>query len=227
MKRQIYKKWWFWVSIVLIILAVVFVPILINESYKITLVPEGAKYITEWYAADTLAYYGAALSFVGTVVLGALAFWQNEKAQETNNRLLELEKKSKRGYFVPEYTTKVDSFQHSIVRPYNIENPGIVLICCGEDNVYVSRSVSLLNGRTIENDNNLFVTAGGDFNKIYIPVLLGEEDRTFPELNVEIVLHLENSRKYCYTQTLYLTFEAAGEELYRLCAFNSKFDDKN
>lgn len=58
---------------------VVLVPFLINESYKTTLISESSKYITEWSAADALAYYGAALSFLGAVVLGALAFWQNEK----------------------------------------------------------------------------------------------------------------------------------------------------
>ena len=227
MKTPIYKKWWFWASIVLLIVVVVFVPLLINESYKITLISEGAKYITEWSAADALAYYGTALSFVGTVVLGALAFWQNEKAQETNNRLLELEKTARRGYFVPEHKVKAPNFPNPITRHHNIEDPGITLICCGEDNVYVLKSISSLNDRITEDDNRLFVTTGGDFNKIIIPVPLSEEDRALAELNIEIILHLENTRKYCYTQTLHLSFEKVKEKSYLLRAFNSKFDDEN
>ena len=58
----------------LLIVLVIGVPFLINESYKTGFIP----YVTKWDAADVLAYYGTALSFVGTVVLGALVFWQNE-----------------------------------------------------------------------------------------------------------------------------------------------------
>lgn len=227
MKKPIYKKWWFWVSIVLLIVLVILVPFLINESYKTTLIPESSKYITEWSAADVLAYYGAALSFLGTVVLGALAFWQNEKAQETNNRLLELEKKSKRGYFVPEHKVKADGFPKPITRDHFIEDPGIALLCCGDDNVYVSKSVYSLNSRTVEDNNGIFVTAGGDFSTILIPVALTEDKKTLAKLNIEIVLHLENSRMYRYTQTLYLTFEKREEKAYRLCSFNSRFSDKD
>ena len=225
MKKPIYKKWWFWASIVLLIILVVLVPFLINESYKTTLIPESDKYSTKWSAADALAYYGAALSFVGTIVLGALAFWQNEKAQETNNRLLELEKKSKRGYFVPEHSVKVDKFPNPVIRDHFIEDPGISLVCCGEDNVYVSKSGYFLNGRTIEKNDELFVTTEGEFNKAFISIELTEDERTLTELNIEIVLHLENSRRYHYTQTLYLSFKKRSEKGYRLSSFNSKFSD--
>ena len=34
-------------------------------------------FVAEWDAGDTLGYYGAILSFIGTVVLGALALYQN------------------------------------------------------------------------------------------------------------------------------------------------------
>ena len=34
-------------------------------------------FVAEWDAGDALGYYGAILSFIGTVVLGALALYQN------------------------------------------------------------------------------------------------------------------------------------------------------
>lgn len=60
--------------------------IIINEAYKI-----GKGYITLWEPADTLSFYGAYLSFVGTVVLGAIAVYQNKKAQEVNDQLQKMQ----------------------------------------------------------------------------------------------------------------------------------------
>lgn len=221
-KKPIYKKWWFWLIIVAV---VIFVPIIINEAYKTTIISDSHKYRTVWNPADTLAYYGTALSFVGTVILGALAFWQNERANEVNRRLMELEKKSKRGYFVPEHNIKADGFPRPVARPHYIEKQGISLICCGEDNVYVSKSVYVLNGRSVENDYGIFVTTEGDFKKIFVPIELNDEERKLDELKIDIVLYLENSRAYRYTQTLYLTFKKQKDTAYELCGFNSKFAD--
>lgn len=67
---------------VMTLLAVVLVPIIINESYKTN---EG--YLTVWGGSDVLAYFGAVVSAVGTIILGVLA-WQQ------NTRLLKLEENS-------------------------------------------------------------------------------------------------------------------------------------
>ena len=221
-KKPIYKKWWFWLIIVAL---VIFVPIIINEAYKTTIISDSHKYRTVWNPADTLAYYGTALSFVGTVVLGTLAFWQNERANEVNRRLMELEKKSKRGYFVPEHNSKAEGFPRPVARQHCIEKQGISLICCGEDNVYVSKSVYVLNERSVENNYGIFVTTEGDFKKIFVPIELNDEERKLDELKIDIVLYLENSRAYRYTQTLYLTFKKQEDTAYELCGFNSKFAD--
>lgn len=48
----------------------------------------------EWTAGDALGYYGALLSFIGTVVLGALALYQNHIIkQEADRRALLVEKR--------------------------------------------------------------------------------------------------------------------------------------
>ena len=64
---------------VITIIAVIAVPFIINEAYK-----ENKGYLTVWGGADVLAYFGAVVSAVGTVVLGGIA-WQQ------NTRLLNLE----------------------------------------------------------------------------------------------------------------------------------------
>ena len=57
------------------------IPFLINESYKF-----GKWYITLWEAKDVLSFYGAVLSFCGTVILGALALWQNTVLSKQNEQ---------------------------------------------------------------------------------------------------------------------------------------------
>ena len=68
------------------ILIVIFIPIVINESYK-----AGEGYVTIWGAADALSFYGSFLSFIGTVILGLVAIWQNNKAHKLNEQLQKLE----------------------------------------------------------------------------------------------------------------------------------------
>lgn len=51
-------------------------------------------YITMWGTEDVLNFYGTFLSFIGTVSLGAIALWQNKKANEINMRILKLEELS-------------------------------------------------------------------------------------------------------------------------------------
>lgn len=68
------------------ILILLFIPIIINELYKI-----GRGYVTMWGAADVLSFYGSFLSFLGTVILGIVAFWQNHKAHKLNEQLQKLQ----------------------------------------------------------------------------------------------------------------------------------------
>lgn len=68
---------------VLVFLALIIgIPIIINEAYK-----TGKGYITVWGGSDVLAYYGALIGGIGTIVLGYVAWKQNE-------RLLILEERS-------------------------------------------------------------------------------------------------------------------------------------
>lgn len=57
----------------LIIISVV-IPIAINELYKLN-----KGYETQWGAADTLAFYGAIVGAIGTIVLGIVSWQQNAR----------------------------------------------------------------------------------------------------------------------------------------------------
>lgn len=66
--------------IILFVISLV-IPIIINEAYKFGQNWEYA-YITMWRAEDALSFFGNYLSFFGTIILGAVAVFQTEKANE-------------------------------------------------------------------------------------------------------------------------------------------------
>lgn len=74
---KLFSKWWFW--IIIAIFMMFGVPVIINELYKLN-----KGYITIWGASDVLSFYGAVLSFIGTVALGTLALWQNHLINKQN-----------------------------------------------------------------------------------------------------------------------------------------------
>lgn len=68
------KKVLIFVLVLGVVFAVIAIPIIINELYLIN-----SGYITVWEGADVLAFYGALLGAIGTVVLGLVAWRQNER----------------------------------------------------------------------------------------------------------------------------------------------------
>lgn len=79
---------------VAVLILLVGVPFAINLLFKFSC--NVHVFEAEWSAGDALGYYGAILSFVGTVVLGALALYQNhiikEEADKKAMRLEEQER---------------------------------------------------------------------------------------------------------------------------------------
>lgn len=59
----------------LVLLLIFGIPVIINELYK----AEDVKYVTVWGGSETLAYYGTVISAVGTIILGFIAWKQNER----------------------------------------------------------------------------------------------------------------------------------------------------
>ena len=74
------NNWLVVVIVVIVLFAVVGGPLLINQAFS---EPAWCDFFAvDWEAKDALAYYGSALGFVGTVVLGAIAVYQTKKAHE-------------------------------------------------------------------------------------------------------------------------------------------------
>lgn len=78
--------------IILVFVAVVGIPLLIHWLFKIY--PSNPFWIAEWTAGELLGYYGSVLAFIGTIILGALALYQNNALQiESNKRAKLLEQR--------------------------------------------------------------------------------------------------------------------------------------
>lgn len=73
------KKWWVWIVIV----AIVFIPFIINHAYIVGLDLKEAN--TAFSASDLLNLYGTILSAVGTVILGYIALKQNDRLLALEN----------------------------------------------------------------------------------------------------------------------------------------------
>ena len=90
------KKALFVGAVVLGALVLIFlIPIIINELYKTQ-----SGYTTVWSGTDVLAYYGSLLGAVGTIVLGVVAYVQNDKMNKLNERVTKLQIRSPRGFFI-------------------------------------------------------------------------------------------------------------------------------
>lgn len=83
------KRHWLAVVLCCVIAALVIsviVPFVINEIYK-----AGGGYITLWEAKDVFAFYGSYLSFLGSLSLGAVAVFQNKRANDLTTQMQKIE----------------------------------------------------------------------------------------------------------------------------------------
>ncbi len=96
------------ISFLIICFAVIFallgIPFLINIFFKISIDMEIFK--AEWTAGELLGYYGAVLSFLGTVVLGVLALYQNHIIKQEGDRQAALLEKRNRIENMPKFKIK-------------------------------------------------------------------------------------------------------------------------
>lgn len=84
MRKPWYLRKWVWIAAAVVM--IVGIPLIINGLYL-----ANGPIKTKWEAADVLDYYGTILSFAGTVVLGVIAVWQTQKANDLSKRMLDLE----------------------------------------------------------------------------------------------------------------------------------------
>lgn len=70
--------------VIISIIVILGIPFLIHILFKIH--PHNNFFVAEWTAGDLLSYYGSILAFLGTVILGALALYQNSIIKEESDR---------------------------------------------------------------------------------------------------------------------------------------------
>lgn len=90
-KVTIKKKLYYIIISFFLLLLILDIPFVINEIYL-----NESGYKTIWNAEDVLVFYGSFLAFLGTVSLGALALWQNKKANNLTERIINLEMQLKK-----------------------------------------------------------------------------------------------------------------------------------
>lgn len=77
------------IASVILSFGIIFFPVLlIHISYSIEMPCEFL--MAKWSAGELLQFYGSLLSFVGTVLLGGLALWQNQQLAIKNQQFNEL-----------------------------------------------------------------------------------------------------------------------------------------
>ena len=127
-KKRIYKT--LGMSILVCTLSI---PFLINELYKFGCTT-GKGYYTLWEAKDALSFYGSYLAFLGTVSLGALSLFQNQKfkkendnaqlkIERINHKLLELDSNREKEKIFEMYFSYLDQSQNIFNPEYVLGNP--------------------------------------------------------------------------------------------------------
>lgn len=94
-----------------IVIVIIILPILIWGTYFVG--DCGFVLInTSLEVGDALTFYGSILAFIGTVLLSALALWQNNKANKTNERLVNLENSRENKILFEMYFSYVEEFSN-------------------------------------------------------------------------------------------------------------------
>ncbi len=104
-----------------IIAIILTIPIFINESYT-----SEKGYVTYWKPDAVLGFYGSFLTFLGTVTLGIATIYLNNKANKTNERLLNLENVRESKILFEMYFSYVEEFGNIFDPIYVIGKPNDV-----------------------------------------------------------------------------------------------------
>ena len=130
--------------------------------------------------------------------------------ERINEKMLDLEKKSKIGYFVPHVKLKdagIDGFKHSY---YNHDlKKYITLANVGTDDVFVIKASGSINGRiyNVPCEKGLFVPNNSLLKELNFDCSLHEEELSLPHIDLEINLTLRNMIGYEYVQMLFIGFK--------------------
>lgn len=89
------------ISLILALIMILIPVLLIHILYSIE--APSKFFIAKWSAGELLQFYGSVLSFVGTVILGGLALWQNQQLAIRNQEFNELINKQQKQLNLPKF----------------------------------------------------------------------------------------------------------------------------
>lgn len=166
MEKNKDNKIWEWIiaqfskprTYLILLVISLLIPLVINCLYKLGDTCS-SPILTKWTAADALSFYGSYLSFLGTVVLGAVTVYQTKKAHqqtekannlaEQSNELAEQMQKLEQARFTPIVSAKLIDVQTGKKR--NGED------CQNEENIYKTHVGLTCSGFNSEKYFNLYV----------------------------------------------------------------------
>jgi uncharacterized membrane protein len=132
---------------ILLTIMVLVIPILIHIMFKVPAINDFM--IAKWNAGDMLSYYGSVLSFLGTIILGFIALYQNDKAEKEN------EKHEK-------FIEKLESIKNSPLfhiykssSSYRFEN--VTFYICNRSETNIAKEISISNLTVTDNDNGSII----------------------------------------------------------------------
>lgn len=183
------KPKWVWVALVFIVVSA-FTPQILSAVYPLT----GCWLtITTFEKQELLSFYGAFLSFLGTVALGGLALWQNQELRKLQERQMHQEQTRDKAIFVmnpPQFSIaeQVDDlgYAYTYALSFSEQYIEIPLINKGTETAY-SVNHSCVADQTGEFSqladipiiNNALIQIGDTLsNRIEFSLLLSTEERT-------------------------------------------------
>jgi hypothetical protein len=166
------------IYIFLLVILSIISPIIINNiilsSNELFLLGKTSNFSAQdLYNKEWFNFFGNYLSFLGTVILGIAAFWQNERIRKLENRLInEQQSKEKQNkaidftfLFTNEVLPKINKLD-KVVGKFGIENLGKIQFEYSEHNVFPYKLISITDGNTLDRNVKKQIT---DFFNILEP----------------------------------------------------------
>lgn len=188
------------------------IPFLIHVLFKIH--PKNDFWVAEWTAGDLLGYYGAILAFIGTVVLGMLALYQNHIIKVESDKRAELLEQRERESNMPKFIAScrqcngntsnlkfsIKNISENLASDITVQNIKIVkpdnTVFWTAERTYKKDSLTSteemkvdLTNSSIREDGYTFLmemTCRDKFNELHRYIIKGEHEKvdTFPKFKI-------------------------------------------
>ncbi len=138
----------------------------------------------------------------------------NEKNQDRmehiNQRMLDLERRAHFGYLIPELNdSRIKKELGRTVRYHHDLRSFVSLTNIGDDDIFILFSEIRVNGGRIQNPVKipLYIAKQPPFNIFNVNLQLDDYDLAKNQIDVEIEIHMKNTKGYVYSQILFIGFE--------------------